>query len=162
MINLIKVQHYDVVNGPGIRTSIWFAGCNNNCKGCWSKHTWDPHVGKPLNEWLETIDKYLSDEKVKGVSILGGDPFYWLFQNQHVEELIEFFKYVHSFNKSVWVWTGYLFEQVYEKNPEILNYIDILVDGKFKEHLKDMRLLWRGSSNQRIINVKEKIKSIQS
>lgn len=159
MINLIKVQHYDVVNGPGIRTSIWFAGCNNNCKGCWSSFTWNPFQGKPLEEWKDKITTYLSDDKVKGVSVLGGDPLYWLFQDKNVEELIEFFKFIHSFNKPVWVWTGYLFEKVKEKNPEILKYIDILVDGKFEEPLKDMRLLWRGSANQRIINVKEKLEN---
>ena len=85
MINILEVKQYDVINGPGIRCSIWVAGCNNHCEGCWSKHTWNPNQGKSLKECIPEIKKYLSNPKVTGVSILGGDPLGmdWLYKRRN-------------------------------------------------------------------------------
>lgn len=150
MLNILEIHQYDVVNGPGVRCSIWLAGCSQHCKGCWSPHTWDPTKGHKYTK--EEILKYINNSRIDGISILGGDPLYWVFKDKP-NEVIELFKLCHNSGKPVWVWSGYTFEKIQEKYPEILEYIDVLIDGPFIEEQKDLNLYWRGSKNQRIISI---------
>ena len=151
-----KIRKMDISNGPGIRVSIFMQGCTFKCKNCFNKETWDFNSGKCFSD--ETIDKVLElaqNEHIAGLSILGGEPL-------HPKNIDASTKLAKAFkekfpDKSIWVWTGFLFDENLN-NLEILNYIDVLVDGVFKEELKDPRLKWRGSSNQRVINVKKSLK----
>ena len=150
-MNIFKVDKYDVNNGPGVRTSIWTSGCKHHCKGCWAADTWNPNIGKPLEEWLEIIEEYLKDPKIDGVSILGGDPLYETMELGDRNDLDHLLNVCKVHNKNVWLWTGYKYEDI----PEFLRLkCDVIVDGKFVKSLKDTSLKWRGSSNQRIIKVK--------
>lgn len=156
-MNILEVKQFDVVNGPGIRTSIWVAGCSNACKGCWSKHTWDKNKGTPLQEIMPTIIKAVQHPKVTGISILGGDPFMGFMDNNDIT-IINLIKLLYHYKKPIWVWTGYKFEDIVEKCNQFnilheLKAIEVIIDGKFEEDLKDLNLPYRGSSNQRVINV---------
>lgn len=160
-MNIIEVKQFDVVNGPGIRMSIWVAGCSNACKGCWSPNTWNRNQGTPLQEILPTIIRMVQHPKVTGISILGGDPFMGFMDDEDIT-IINLIKLLSYYKKPIWVWTGYKFEDIVDKckrlSPTIINTLqdlEVIVDGKFVLEKKDMNLLWRGSSNQRIINVKQ-------
>ena len=162
-MNILEIKKYDIVNGPGIRCSIWVAGCNNNCKGCWSPHTWNPNQGKSLKESINEIKEAIYNPKVTGISILGGDPFYHLFNGDY-DDIVTLLLLCHQSRTPVWVWTGYRKEQIDKKLqelriPNLLNsFVDVLIDGPFDITKKDMNLEWRGSSNQRIIDVKKTAK----
>lgn len=160
MINVIDIVKYDVDNGEGIRLSIWLAGCNNNCTNCWSKFSWNPNKGKSLQSLINYIDDCVKDENIDGISLLGGDPLYWLFNGNEIErkELKDFIIHLKSFNKPIWLWTGYSFEDVYKRDIELLSYIDVLIDGKFEQDKEDLTLLYKGSSNQRVIDVQQTFK----
>lgn len=156
MINVLEYKQYDVINGPGIRCSIWLAGCNNHCKQCWSPQTWNPNQGEPLD--YTKVTRYITNPRIDGISILGGDPLYHVFNSKHgyieVLTLLQFCK-AHC-NKPLWLWTGYSYEKIKEEYPKLLEYIDTLIEGKYDYKLRDLTLKWRGSSNQRIINLKHK------
>ncbi len=141
----------DISNGEGIRVSLFVQGCRFHCKGCFNKETWDFNGGK---EWTKDIEQEfieLGERKyIDGYSILGGEP---LAQDQQILELVKKIK-THT-GKSIWMWTGFEFENLNEFQKEAISYVDVLVDGKFVEELKDMKLQFRGSSNQRIIDIKE-------
>lgn len=163
-MNILEVKQFDVVNGPGIRMSIWIAGCTNACEGCWSPHTWNRNQGTPLNEIINTIIKYSKHPQVRGISILGGDPFMG-FMNEGDTDIFDLISLLAKSGKPIWLWTGYKFEDVVDKcktfPPDIINSLqdlEVIVDGRFILEKKDMNLLWRGSSNQRIIDIKESIK----
>lgn len=167
MLKILKYQQYDVVNGPGIRCSIWLAGCNNHCKGCWSPQTWNPIAGVNFIDVVDKIQQCVDNPKIDGISILGGDPLYWImnddlnFDSDYIADSVSnirrLLKMCKTSNKPVWLWTGYLYEDILKEQPEVLNYIDVLIDGKFIEERKDLNLYWRGSSNQRIIDVKKSL-----
>ena len=142
----------DISNGPGIRISIFMQGCPFHCKGCFNPETWDFDGGKEFTD--ETIDRVLElcgKDHISGLSILGGEP---LHKNNidGTTKLAKKFKEKYP-NKSLWIWTGNLFESL--KDKEILNYVDTIVDGQFKMELSSPLLKWKGSSNQRVINVKK-------
>lgn len=165
-MNILEVKQFDVVNGPGIRTSIWVAGCSNACKGCWSKHTWDKNKGTPLQEILPTIIKAIQHPKVTGISILGGDPFMGFMDNEDIT-IINLVKLLSHYKKPIWVWTGYKFEDIVDKYTQLnilqdLRMIDTIIDGKFEEKHKDLNLMYRGSSNQRVIDVSKSIELEQT
>lgn len=163
-MNIIEIKPYDVVNGPGIRCSIWLAGCNNNCKGCFSKHTWDPKKGRNFVEIEYTLNHIITNPELDGISILGGDPFYHLFNPSYTDNSLNQLKLLlnmcHNTKKSVWLWTGYKYEDIKKQAIKaklwetIVKCVDVIVDGKFEEDKKDLNLYYRGSSNQRIIDVK--------
>lgn len=157
-MNILEVKKYDVVNGPGIRCSIWIAGCNNYCKDCWSSHTWNPNNGKPYKECVTLIKEAINNSKIDGISILGGDPFYSLFNGtlKDKEELKDLLRICSI--KPLWVWTGYKYEDLCKDYSDYLSYIDVLIDGPFISKEKDLNLYYRGSSNQRIINVSQSLK----
>ena len=153
-MNYAKIKPLSIENGPGVRVSLFVSGCRNKCKGCFQPETWDFEYGEKFTwETVHEIERLLSDPNVKGLSILGGDPFE-PENREWVETLCAYIKHNMS-EKSIWCWTGYLWENI--KDCSVLNYVDILVDGPFVSELKDLRLKYRGSSNQRVIDVKESL-----
>ena len=146
-----SIRKSDISNGDGIRVSIFFQGCRHHCKGCWNGTTWDFNGGKELTKPI--IDKFIelaNNQHIKGISILGGEPF-----QQNPNELLSFLKLLkEKVNKPIYLWTGYTFNTIPQEYKECLDYLDLIVDGRFVEKLKDYRLVMRGSSNQ-IIRKKE-------
>ena len=162
-MNIIEVKQFDVVNGPGIRMSIWIAGCTNACKGCWSPHTWNRNQGTPINMVINTIIEYSKHPQVRGISILGGDPF-CEFMNNGDTTIFDLISLLAKSGKPIWLWTGYSFEVIVSKcrrfPPDIISTLqdlEVIVDGRFEEEHKDLNLLYRGSSNQRVIDVAKTI-----
>lgn len=147
-----KIRKMDISNGPGVRTSIFMQGCAFHCKECFNSETWDFEGGKEFTD--ETINRVieLSDKEfIKGLSILGGEPMH----PKNIDgttKLAKLFKEKYP-DKTIWVWSGFTFESL--KDKEVLNYIDVLVDGQFKIELFSPKLKWRGSSNQRVIDMKK-------
>ena len=147
-----KIRKTDISDGPGIRVSIFMQGCTFNCKNCFNPDTHDFNGGKEFtDDTINTILEIGEREEIRGLSILGGEPL-------HPTNIDGTIKLARAFrerfpDKDIWVWTGFLYENI--PNKEILKYIDVLVDGQYKDELHDFRLKWRGSSNQRVINVKK-------
>ena len=152
-----KIRKMAISNGPGIRVSIFMQGCTFNCKNCFNKETHDFNGGIEFTD--EVINKVIELAKpdyIVGLSILGGEPLH----PKNIEgttKLAKKFKSIYP-DKNVWVWSGFLFDKNLN-NFEILNYIDVLVDGVYKDELHDFRLKYRGSSNQRVIDVKKSLKT---
>ncbi len=148
--NLIRKM--DISNGPGVRVSIFMQGCSFHCKNCFNPETWDFEGGQEFTE--DTINKVLelSDKKeVKGLSILGGEPMHPT-NIEGTTKLAKTFKEKYP-EKNIWAWSGFKYEDI--KDNDVFNYIDVLVDGQYKDELHDPTLKWRGSSNQRVIDIKE-------
>ncbi len=163
-MNYGEIKNYDIANGEGVRVSLFVSGCTHHCKGCFNEETWNFHYGKPFTEETEAeILEALSHEFINGLSLLGGEPF----EKQNQRVLLPFLKKVKKLypQKDIWCYTGYTFENDLlcesrarcECTDEMLKNIDVLVDGEFIEKLKDISLPFRGSSNQRIIDVKRSI-----
>ena len=159
-----EIKKCDIANGEGVRVSLFVSGCTHHCKGCFNEATWDFDYGKEFTqETEEEILKALEPEYVNGLSVLGGEPFEP--QNQRV--LVPFLKKVKERypGKTIWCYTGYLFDQELckksrarcEVTDEMLALLDVLVDGRFVEEKKNIMLLFRGSSNQRLIDVKKSL-----
>lgn len=150
-----KINATDIANGPGWRVSLFVSGCRNRCPGCFNKETWSFTYGREFTyETVAEIDKLLSNDHISGLSILGGDPFE-PENRETVESLCEYVKIFHP-DKDIWVWTGYMWEDL--KDLEVMRFVDVLVDGRFEESMRDLRLKWRGSLNQRVIDVKASLK----
>lgn len=148
----IDINDFDTNNGEGIRVSLWTTGCPHRCRGCHNPHLFNSNVGK---EWNENDMSYLldllSDPSVdKALSVLGGEPL----APYNIDEVTQICKIVKSHfpERDIWVWTGYTIEEL--EGAEILNYIDVLIDGKYEQDKADKSLMWRGSSNQRIHKLK--------
>ena len=150
-----KIRKMDVSNGEGIRVSIFMQGCVFNCEGCFNPETHDFDGGKEFTD--ETIDRILelcSKDYIVGLSILGGEPLH-AKNIDGTTKLAKIFKETYP-DKTLWVWSGFLFDRDL-KGKEVLNYIDVLVDGQFDIKLFNPMLKWRGSSNQRVIDVKKSL-----
>ncbi len=152
--NLIRKM--DIADGPGVRVSIFMQGCGFHCKNCFNPETWDFEKGNDFTD--ETIEQVLDlckENHIKGLSILGGEP---LHPNniEGTTKLAKAFKEKYP-NKNLWVWSGFKFDEDLQ-GKDVLNYIDVLVDGQYKDELHDFRLKWRGSSNQRVIDVQKSLK----
>lgn len=150
-----KIKRFDIANGVGIRTSVFVSGCSNKCKGCFNQELWDKDYGQEftdetIKEILDSIDKPYID----GLSILGGDPLEY-YNLEMVDKLIIEFRKRFGFNKSIWMWTGYLLEDIVndDRRWEVVRKLDYLVDGPFIQRKKNLKLKYRGSENQRIINI---------
>lgn len=163
-MNYAEIKTTDIANGEGVRVSLFVSGCRRHCKGCFNAMAWDFSYGKPFDATIEDyILEKLSPDYIAGLTLLGGDPF----EPENQRALFPFLKRVKGRfpDKNIWCYTGYTFEKdsiveaevQTEITRELVSMIDILVDGKFKEELKDIRLKFRGSSNQRIIDVKRSI-----
>ena len=152
-----KIRKMDISNGPGVRVSIFMQGCTFNCKNCFNPETHDFNAGTEFTD--ETINKVLKlceNENVEGLSILGGEPLHPI-NIDGTTKLAKAFKEKFP-NKNLWVWSGFLFDK-YVVDKEIAKYIDVLVDGQYVDELRNPTLKWRGSSNQRVIDVKQSLKS---
>lgn len=144
-------QYYsvDVVNGPGTRCTLFVSGCVHKCKGCYNAVTWRPDSGTPFTQALEDqIIADLKDPRIKrqGLSLSGGDPLY----PDNLPTILTLLKRVRAEcpDKDIWAWTGYTLAELDPMQREVVALLDVLVDGRFEESLKDLNLLWRGSRNQ--------------
>jgi len=151
-----SIRKIDISNGPGIRVSLFTQGCAIHCKGCFNSEIWDYEGG---NEWTSDTKKYLLElcnkPQIAGLSILGGEPL----SPQNFDELTDLcanFKKRFP-HKTIWLWTGYTFETLNASQLAMLKYIDIIVDGPWREDLGDFTLKYRGSSNQRILDAQKSI-----
>ena len=152
--NLIRKM--DISNGPGVRVSIFMQGCQFHCKNCFNPETWDFEGGKEFTD--DTINKVLGlcdKNEIKGLSILGGEPMNPV-NIEGTTKLAKAFKEKYP-NKNLWVWSGYNFEKDL-KDKEVLNYVDVLVDGTYHDELHSPILKWKGSSNQRVIDIPKSLK----
>jgi anaerobic ribonucleoside-triphosphate reductase activating protein len=146
-----KIRKMDISNGPGVRVSIFMQGCTFRCKNCFNPETHDFQGGQEFTEQvIEEVLELCSKEHIVGLSILGGEPM-------HPKNIDGTTKLARAFKerfptKTIWSWTGFLYDKDL-KGKEILNYLDVLVDGQFEEELHSPTLKWKGSSNQRVIDV---------
>lgn len=161
-MNYGEIKKYDIADGEGVRVSLFVSGCTHHCKGCFNAETWDFNFGKPFTE--ETVDELLEALKpdyITGLTLLGGEPF----EPANQRALLPFIRKVNELlpHKTIWCYTGYTLESDLlsesrarcECTDEMLSYIDVLVDGEFVQELKDIRLVFRGSSNQRVLRLQE-------
>ena len=158
------IKKMDIANGPGVRVSLFVSGCRHHCKGCFNEEAWDFNYGTEFTE--DTINEILEALKpnyITGLSLLGGEPF----EKENQAALVELTNRVREVypDKTIWAYSGFLFDKqirdkmctMWEETPKLLKNVDILVDGKFEEENKDPKLFFRGSSNQRIIDVQESL-----
>ena len=152
-----NIDHCDMLNGEGIRVSLWVSGCSLHCKGCQNPQTWGFNSGIPfdkdaLRELYEALDK----QYIQGLTLTGGNPM------DNIPEILYICRTVKERfpNKDIWLYSGYTFEQIqeWEIGKYVLEYVDVLVDGPYIEEQRDVSLHWRGSKNQRIINVPKTLK----
>ena len=165
-MNYGEIKKTDIANGEGVRVSLFVSGCRRHCKNCFNKVTWDFGYGKPFAEETqkELLDA-LAPAHIAGLTLLGGDPM----EPENQRALLPFVKRVRRElpQKTIWCYTGYTFregaleeqEANCEVTKEFISLLDVLVDGRFIEELKDIRLVFRGSSNQRVIDVQRTLKS---
>ena len=165
-MNYAQIKNNDIANGPGIRVSLFVSGCTHRCPGCFNEEAWDFNYGKPFTQ--ETVDeilRMLSPDRIRGLTLLGGEPF----EPQNQGPIVELLRQIKSRypNKSIWAFSGYLFDKDIlagrlgdrEITMEYLSYLDVLVDGPFVMAKKDLNLRFRGSSNQRLIDVPASLES---
>ena len=161
-MNYSTIKNCDIANGPGVRVTLFVSGCTHHCEGCFNEETWDFQYGEPFTE--ENVDRILSmlaPDYIAGLTLLGGEPLEPV-NRQALLPLVRAVKERYP-GKNIWCYTGYLFEQdvlgkfceQWPEMKEFLSYIDVLVDGKFILAEKDISLRFRGSRNQRIIQVQE-------
>ena len=146
----------DMLNGDGLRTVLWVAGCSHGCKNCQNPITWDICGGIPFDEAAkEELFAELEKDYISGITFSGGDPLH--VKNR--DEVGALIREIHKKfpDKTIWVYTGYLWDEV--RDLPYMKYVDVLVDGKFVEALKDTTLHWKGSSNQKVIDVKKSLKT---
>lgn len=157
-----NIKECDIADGPGVRVSLFVSGCRHHCKGCFNPETWDFGYGKPYTqETQEKILKLLEPGYIQGFTLLGGEPF----EPENQRDLVGLLRRIKEEypEKDIWCYSGYLYDvdlaeggRVHtEVTDEMLSYIDVLVDGEFVEELKDVTLVFRGSSNQRIIELRK-------
>ena len=159
-MNYATIKNCDIANGPGVRVSLFVSGCTHHCKGCFNEVAWDFDYGTPFTQ--ETVDQILEMMKpayIKGITLLGGEPF----EPQNQPALVELLRQIKANypEKSIWAFSGYLFDKDIlagrlgdpEVTKEFVSYLDVLVDGRFVLEKKNLSLRFRGSSNQRIIHV---------
>lgn len=163
-MNFATIKKYDVANGPGVRVSLFVSGCTHRCKGCFNAEAWDFDYGQPYTaKTEEEILSALDHSYIAGLSLLGGEPF----DPRNQETVCGLLKKVRARfpQKDVWCYTGYTLDKDLKEGgaaytpftKDMLESIDVIVDGKFVEELKDVKLRFRGSSNQRIIDVKRSL-----
>ena len=150
-----KIRTEDIANGPGFRVSIYVQGCNNHCPGCFNPETWDFKGGREFNNAVK--NKFLElgkSKKIAGFSILGGEP---LQQGKDMLDLVKEIKETYP-DKTIWMWTGCVYEELTPEQLEIVKYVDVLIDGRFDAKLKSLRSRYKGSSNQRVIDIAKTLK----
>ena len=166
-MNYGEIKNVDIANGTGVRVSMFVSGCTHHCKGCFNPETWNFNFGLEYTDKVEDeLIEALKPNYIEGLSLLGGEPF----EPENQKTLVKLLKRIKKElpEKNIWVYSGYLFEELTgEKKSraftditlEMLSMVDVLVDGEFIEELKDISLQFRGSSNQRIIDVQQSLKN---
>ena len=163
-MNYATIKKFDIANGPGVRISLFVSGCRHRCKNCFNYEAWDFNYGKPFTDSvIDEIIEASSKDHIEGLSLLGGEPM-------EKENRSGLFKLVKKFKekfpqKTIWCYTGYVYDEELltgkaggvDEVRKLLSYIDVLVDGRYVEEKKSLALLFRGSSNQRIIDVKKSL-----
>ena len=160
VMNYGNIKKYDIADGPGVRVSLFVSGCRHHCKGCFNSETWDFQYGSPFTEsTVQEILEALRPQYIQGFSMLGGEPF----EPENQKVLVDLLRQIRSTcpQKDIWCYTGYLYDvdlvpggKVFtDVTEEMLSYIDVLVDGEFIEAQKDLTLIFRGSRNQRILEI---------
>ena len=158
------IKQYDVANGPGVRVSLFVSGCTHHCKNCFNEVTWDFNYGDEFTQAeMDKIIEYMAPSYVKGITLLGGEPL----ERSNQQGLLPLVKKIHEVypEKNIWCFTGYDFDkdvkgrmmEQWPETKELFSYIDVLVDGPFIEELKSVALRFKGSSNQRTIDVKKSL-----
>ena len=147
-----EIRNNDIANGEGVRVSLWVSGCERHCKGCFNESTWDFEAGKEFDgDTVHEIIELLKPDHIQGLTILGGEPLHP--KNIYaIDSLLFNVRFAYGNKKDIWLYTGYTYEEV--KDLPLMSHIDILVDGPFIEEEKDISLKFRGSRNQRIIDLK--------
>ena len=153
------IKNCDIANGPGVRVSLFVSGCTHHCPGCFNEVAWDFHYGEPFTQQtIDTILNMLSPAYIKGLTLLGGEPF----EPENQEPVVELLRQIKAKypEKTIWAFSGYTYEQItsgklgaWEVTKEYLSYLDVLVDGPFIEAKKNLSLRFRGSENQRQIDM---------
>lgn len=153
-MNYAQIRKYDVTNGPGVRTTLFVSGCTHNCKECFNIEQQNFKYG---NEWTNTVEdefiKYCLNPNVCGVSILGGEPF-----QQDINIMFNLLQRIcNEVQKPIWIWSGYTYEEIINDSEKsrLLSFIDVLIDGRFELDKRDLSLKYRGSENQRVIDIKK-------
>lgn len=165
-MNYAAIKDCDIANGPGVRVSLFVSGCTHHCKGCFNEVAWNFDYGRPFTqETADYILKLMEPDYIKGLTLLGGEPF----EPQNQKPVVELLRQIKERypNKSIWAFSGYLFDKEimsgklgdWDVTKEFLSYLDVLVDGRFIQEEKDLTLRFRGSSNQRIIDVPASLSS---
>ena len=150
-MNYGKINYTDIANGPGVRVSLFVSGCRNKCEGCFNRESWDFNYGKKFTiSTLTNLLLALDKPYISGLTILGGDPL----EPENLPTVTSICRTIKTINdsKNIWIYTGYLYEDF--QNLELFDYVDVVVDGKFIESEKDISLQFRGSKNQKIVDVK--------
>ena len=159
-----QIRDFDLTNGKGVRVSLFVSGCEHYCKGCFNKIAWNFNYGLPFtNEEVIKIEKLLDRNSIKGLTILGGEPLH----PNNIKTVVDLIKIIRRDlpMKDIWLYTGYTFEELLSRDDrlliitDLLPNIDVLVDGRFEEELADKTLAYRGSSNQRLIDMKETMRN---
>lgn len=159
-MNYADIKRCDIANGVGVRVSLFVSGCTHKCRNCFNPEAWDFNYGKPFTDKeADYIIAEAEPEHIRGLTLLGGEPMEFVNQ-QGILPLARRFKQTYP-NKTIWCYTGYDFEKdimgkmmiQWDDTPELLSYIDIIVDGEFVEERKSLNIRFRGSDNQRIIDV---------
>jgi len=162
-MNYLDIKHCDMVNGQGLRTVIWVSGCNRNCPGCFSPYTHDVNAGVKFDEKAKKeLFSDSNEDWCSGITLLGGEP---LHENNRAEIIGLAREYKEKFpSKTIWLYTGYCWSEILadETMADIIKYVDVICDGPFVESLKDPELKWVGSSNQHVIDVKQRLRQISS
>lgn len=164
-MNYAEIKYNDIANGPGVRTSLFVSGCTHKCKGCFNEIAWDFNYGNPFTQTqIDQIVESLKPDYIAGLTLLGGEPF----EHENQKGLLPLLEQVRKQypNKSIWCFTGYLFDhdiidrmsQDWPETNKMLSYLDVLVDGPFQLEKKNLNLKFKGSENQRTIQVQESLK----
>lgn len=159
-MNYHNITHDDMNNGEGLRVVLWLSGCSHHCHNCQNPQTWNPNSGIKFDENAkkEIFDE-LSKDYIAGITLSGGDALH----ENNIDEILSLVNEIHvSFpSKSIWIYSGYTYEKAIENEnrKEILELCDVIVDGKYEDDNRDISLKWRGSSNQRVIDVQKSMKN---
>ena len=159
-MNYHDIKHDDMNNGPGLRVTLFVSGCDHYCNGCQNPETWDTKSGIPFdNTAIEEIFKQLDNDYISGITFSGGDP---LNANNRVEvcSLIHQIRLKYGKSKSIWIYTGYTWEEIVNTLTPVLLGVDVLIDGMFDKDLADVNYHWAGSTNQRVIDDRLKRKRL--
>ena len=168
-MNYVKILPFDLANGTGVRISLFVSGCRFHCLGCFNQESQDFDFGKPFTQnTVKTILNLVSNPYVSGLSVLGGDPIWQ--DGQGLKNLLVLMQEIHRLNKTTWIWSGFTWEEIMDINKDdyisilrkdVIALSDVFIDGRFDKNLKDLTLKWRGSSNQRVIDVQKSLSANQ-